>query len=122
LACAADSAAQICRKIFFERDHGNRCPLTRARAISSWRSWPLRSSIAKNTRPSGVAPKSLMSITFSWRIRDAAFASCMKRSTRSDLRANSPCRIFRATCFSSRLCVARYTAPMPPSPSLRSIT
>ncbi len=105
--CATDSAAQICRKIRLVRDHGSSWPAMRARATSSWRSWPFSSSIAKNTRPSLVMPKSLTSMTFSWRIFDAAFASCMNRSTRSGLRANSPCRTLSATCFSRMVWVAR---------------
>ena len=45
--------------------------------------------MAKNTEPEAVSPKSVMSTMFSWPIFEAALASCMKRATRSALRAKS---------------------------------
>ncbi len=47
------------------------------------RSMPSRNSMAKNTEPDAVSPKSVMSTMCSWPILEAAFASCMKRATRS---------------------------------------
>ena len=66
-------------------------------------------------------PKSAMSTMCSWPIWLTAFASVMKRETTSEFFESSGWIAFMATFLPMTGCSARYTTPMPPSPSLAVI-
>mgnify|MGYP000882782513 CR=1 FL=1 len=74
-------------------------------------------SMTRNTRPSSVSPKSVISTMLSWFTRFTARASRRKRSRWMVSRARSRRSVFTATSRSMSTCRARYTVDMPPLPS-----
>jgi hypothetical protein len=116
-ACAAATPAVISRSSARAAEMGSG-PRRRTRA---WRVSPSIYSI--EMRSSGPSsPRSWMRITFGWVTLRAAFTSRRSRSTSSSGSAASTDEIvFSATRSQSLASRARYTAPMPPRPSSRSI-
>jgi len=69
------------------------------------------------TLSSGHMPTSMMSMMLGWRMAFAARASLKKRVTSASSLASSGLRTFTAALRPMMGCSAKYTVPMPPSPS-----
>ena len=74
-------------------------------------------SIARKIRPSSVSPKSYTAATFGWLILLAFAASRLNRLMASASFTMPGFMTFNALLRPIFTCSARYTVPMPPSPS-----
>ena len=97
-----------------------------ARAATAWAAsvlmqlaevLPVEVLHGEEDEPVGVWPKSVMSMMFSWPIREALFASCRKRATRSARRVRSWNRTLSATFFSMTRARPGRRSPCRPRPS-----
>ena len=71
--------------------------------------------------PSGVVPKSVTSTMFGWPMREAALASCTKRSIVAVSRVDLALEHLDRERPLDHAWRAAKTTPMPPSPILRSM-
>ena len=101
-SCAASSALQIWRRMGSARSGAIAPSLLSTRPSE----WPSRYSMTKNTRPSGIWPKSVTSQMNWLPILDAARASSRKRSMAPAVWATSARNTLMATRFSSCTCSA----------------
>ena len=84
------------------------------------RSRPCRYSMAMYSSPSS-SPKSMTRRLLGWSMRDAAFASRLKRCANAPSAGRDGLRTLMATVFFRFSCVALYTQPMAPRPTMASM-
>jgi hypothetical protein len=111
-ACAAESPRHSSAPTSSTRWIDSRPAVAIAEASDS----PSTYSIVKNF-PRGESPISNTRATLRCVMRLASFTSRLNRSSMAALPTSSGFRIFSATSSSSSRSNARYTVPMPPSPS-----